>query len=258
MQPFEALDALLRNLLTHLRITPTVFKKMASMATSMRATVARPAAVQLSSRKATCAPLVSRAAAPGMARLATLVIAAKNGGSVEKALAAVRDVKVNDASKAVLAATVSNVLLAAPAEAGVLFDFNLTLPIIAGQFLALMFILDKLIYTPVGDVIDKRDAELRTKINAVKDNSGDLSALAAEAEGYLSAARTEATDAINAAKKKTETECAEKVGAAKSKMDAELASAVNQLVAQKEDSLKNLDSAVETLSNQIVEKVLPA
>jgi F-type H+-transporting ATPase subunit b len=88
------------------------------------------------------------------------------------------DVKVNDSAKAVLAATVSNVLLAAPANAGVLFDFNLTLPIIAGQFLVLMFILDKLIYTPVGDIIDKRDSELRAKITAVKDNSGELAALA--------------------------------------------------------------------------------
>merc|ERR1719183_2375776 len=99
----------------------------------MNVTVARPMAAQLSYRNATCAPLVARTAAPGMARLATLVIAAKNGGSVEKAMAAVRDVKVNDSAKA---------LLAAPANAGVLFDFNLTLPIIAGQFLLLMFIPD--------------------------------------------------------------------------------------------------------------------
>jgi len=224
----------------------------------MNVTVARPMAAQLSSRNATCAPLVARTAAPGMARLATLVIAAKNGGSVEKAMAAVRDVKVNDSAKAVLAATVSNVLLAAPANAGVLFDFNLTLPIIAGQFLLLMFILDKLIYTPVGEVIDKRDNELREKITAVKDNSGELNALAAEAEGYLSAARSEATEAINAAKKKTEAECADKVASAKNKMDGELATAVNQLMAQKEDSLKNLDDAVEKLSDQIVSKVLPA
>jgi F-type H+-transporting ATPase subunit b len=226
--------------------------------TMMNVTVARPMAAQLSSRNATCAPLVARTAAPGMARLATLVIAAKNGGSVEKAMAAVRDVKVNDSAKAVLAATVSNVLLAAPANAGVLFDFNLTLPIIAGQFLLLMFILDKLIYTPVGEVIDKRDNELREKITAVKDNSGELAALAAEAEGYLSAARSEATEAINAAKKKTEAECADKVASAKNKMDGELATAVNQLMAQKEDSLKNLDDAVEKLSDQIVSKVLPA
>ena len=55
---------------------------------------------------------------------------------------------------------VSNVLMASPAHAGVLFDFNLTLPIIAGQFLALMFILDKVVFSPIGEILDKRDGEL--------------------------------------------------------------------------------------------------
>jgi len=228
------------------------------MATSMRATVARPAAVQLSSRKATCAPLVSRVAAPGMARLATLVIAAKNGGSVEKALAAVRDVKVNDASKAVLAATVSNVLLAAPANAGVLFDFNLTLPIIAGQFLALMFILDKVVFSPIGEILDKRDGELREKLMAVKDNAGDLDALAAEAAAIISAARQDATAAIKKAKEETDVVCNEKVATAKAKLDGELKVALESLESQKADAMSSLEATAETLASEIEEKILPA
>ena len=87
--------------------------------------------------------------------------------------------------RGVLAATVSNVLLAAPANAGQLFDFNLTLPIICGQFLALMFVLDKLIYSPVGEVLDSRDGELRSKLMAVKDNSGELQALAVCAPSHI-------------------------------------------------------------------------
>jgi F-type H+-transporting ATPase subunit b len=76
---------------------------------------------------------------------------------------------------------VSNVMMAAPAHAGVLFDFNLTLPIIVGQFLVLMVVLDKVMFTPVGDVLDKRDGELRAKLMAVKDNGGDLDSLAVRA-----------------------------------------------------------------------------
>merc|ERR1711998_309472 len=120
--------------------------------------------------------------------------------------------------------------MATPANAGVLFDFNLTLPIIAGQFLALMFIMDKLVYTPVGEVLDKRDSELRSKLTAVKDNSGELGDLAKEADSILAAARNEATEAITEAK---------------GKMDKELASATAALMAQKEESLKNLDETVE-------------
>ena len=75
-----------------------------------------------------------------------------------------------------VAAAVANAMLAAPAfaEPGKIFDFNLTLPVMAGQFLVLMVVLDKLVYAPVSKVLDERDSSLRTKLEAVKDNSGDL------------------------------------------------------------------------------------
>lgn len=75
-----------------------------------------------------------------------------------------------------MAAAAANALLAAPAfaEAGKIFDFNLTLPIMAGQFLALMVVMDALVYKPVGKVLDERDADLRKKVEAVKDNSTDV------------------------------------------------------------------------------------
>jgi len=45
---------------------------------------------------------------------------------------------------------VANLIAASPAMAGEVFDFNLTLPIMAGQFLALMVFLDK-VRTEVRD-----------------------------------------------------------------------------------------------------------
>jgi hypothetical protein len=80
------------------------------------------------------------------------------------------------AVRAAFAAAAGNALLAAPAfaEPGKIFDFNLTLPLMAGQFLVLMVVLDKLVYSPVGKVLDDRDAQLRSKLEAVKDNSSDL------------------------------------------------------------------------------------
>ena len=73
----------------------------------------------------------------------------------------------------------SNVLLSLPAhaEAGKIFDFNLTLPIMAGQFLLLMVFLDKAWFGPVGKLLDERDAELRGKLSLVKDNSSQIAAL---------------------------------------------------------------------------------
>ena len=93
-------------------------------------------------------------------------------------------------------------MMAAPAMAaeGKLFDFNLTLPFMAAEFLLLMVFLDKTWFTPVGELLDKRDAELRGMVGEVKDNSSQLAALQAEAEEILRAARAESQAQVKAVK----------------------------------------------------------
>jgi len=99
-------------------------------------------------------------------------------------------------------AAVSNVIMALPAsaDAGKLFDFNLTLPVMAGQFLLLMVFLDKTWFTPVGELLDRRDSELRGMIGEVKDNSSQLAALKAEAEEILRSARADSQSQLKALK----------------------------------------------------------
>jgi len=48
-------------------------------------------------------------------------------------------------------------------KSGGLFDFDGTLPLIAIQFLVLMFILDKLLYTPILDKIFERKTALKNQ-----------------------------------------------------------------------------------------------
>merc|ERR1712216_285689 len=108
---------------------------------------------------------------------------------------------------------------------------------IAGQFLALMFILDKVVFSPIGEILDKRDGELREKLMAVKDNAGDLDALAAEAA------------AIKKAKEETDVVCNEKVATAKAKLDGELKVALESLESQKADAMSSLEATAETLAS---------
>lgn len=157
-----------------------------------------------------------------------------------------------------LGLVLSNAVLAAPAfaEAGKIFDFNATLPLMAGQFLLLMIILDKLVYSPVGKVLDERDTDLRTKLEAVKDNAGDLMKFTTEADGIIRAARDEAAAEIAKAKDEAEKESSQKIGAAKAKLDAELKSAVSALEQQRAASMASIDTEVNKLSDSIVNKVL--
>lgn len=74
----------------------------------------------------------------------------------------------------------SNALIALPSfagEPGKIFDFNLTLPIIASEFLLLMVILDKTVFGPVGKALDDRDALIRSQLEAVGDNSTEVANL---------------------------------------------------------------------------------
>jgi hypothetical protein len=72
-----------------------------------------------------------------------------------------------------------NAVAASPAhaEAGKLFDFDLTLPIIATEFLLLMTILDKTVFGPVGKALDDRDELIRSQLAAVGDNSSEVESL---------------------------------------------------------------------------------
>mmetsp|Transcript_3214 Transcript_3214/g.11217 ORF Transcript_3214/g.11217 Transcript_3214/m.11217 type:complete len:213 (+) Transcript_3214:67-705(+) len=157
-------------------------------------------------------------------------------------------------------AFMANAMLVAPAaakEAGKIFDFDLTLPLIAGQFLLLMIALDKLVYGPVGDVLDSRDSDLKEKLASVKDNSGELDAMMEEAGTVVSAARSEVADMVATAKKSATADAMAKYEDAKSKMDSELARAMDTLASTRAAAVADLEKEADALSDVIAKKALP-
>ena len=153
----------------------------------------------------------------------------------------------------------SNAMMAlgASADTGKIFDFNLTLPIMAGQFLLLMVFLDKTWFSPVGTLLEDRDSQLREKLATVKGNSGEVSNLQEQAEKILSDARAAAQKKVADAKSAVSTEAANELAAAKAKVDAELARALAGLESEKDAALKGLDAQVAKLSDDILVRVLP-
>lgn len=153
----------------------------------------------------------------------------------------------------------SNAIMAlgASAETGKIFDFNLTLPIMAGQFLLLMVFLDKTWFSPVGTLLDDRDKQLREKLATVKGNSGEVSNLQEQAEKIIADARSAAQKKVADAKSAVSTEAANELAAAKAKVDAELSRALAGLESEKDAALKGLDAQVAKLSDDILARVLP-
>jgi len=112
-------------------------------------------------------------------------------------------------------------------------------------------------FTPVGKVLDDRDAKLRGMLQGAKDNTAELTALANEAEAELKAARAEAQARIAETKAATQKECDAKLAAAKSKVDGEVNTAIAQLEAEKASVMSNMDSQVTAMSDEILKRILP-
>ncbi|KAL3655834.1 ATP synthase subunit b 2 [Castilleja foliolosa] len=144
--------------------------------------------------------------------------------------------------------------LAEEIEKASLFDFNLTLPIIALEFLFLMVALDKVYYTPLGKFMDERDAAIREKLNSVKDTSSEVKELEDQATAVMRAARAEISAALNKMKKEAQVEVEAKLAEGRKKVEAELQEALGSLEKQKEETIKALDSQIATLSQDIVNK----
>ena len=125
------------------------------------------------------------------------------------------------------------------------------------EFLLLMFALDKIYFTPLGDFMDQRDSAIKEKLADVKDTSSEVKQLEEQANAIMRAARAEISAALNKMKKETQLEVEAKLAEGRKKVESELQEALGSLEKQKEDTIKSLDSQIAALSDEIVKKVLP-
>eukprot|EP00892_Ulva_mutabilis_P002527 jgi/Ulvmu1/12275/UM087_0009.1 len=153
---------------------------------------------------------------------------------------------------------IANLIMASPALAeGKLFDFNLTLPVMAGQFLLLMVFLDKTWFTPVGKVLDERDELIRSKLASVSGNTEKISEMQAEAEKVLKEARDAASAAVNEARTTTMAEQEAKLDSLRAQLDRDLEKAMRELETEREKAAASINDQVDALSEEIMSTVLP-
>lgn len=141
-------------------------------------------------------------------------------------------------------------------EAGGLFDIDATLPLMAIQFLILMAILNAIFYKPLGEAIDERDTYVRsTKANA-QERLAKAEKLAAEYEQSLADTRREARGVIETAQAEAQKIAAENQAAAQSEAAAQREAVQQELDQQKSAALGQLEKQVDSLSDQILGKLL--
>lgn len=152
-----------------------------------------------------------------------------------------------------------NALLAgdASAKSGNIFDFGLTMPVQMIQFLLLMVFLEKVVFTPVGKIIDERADYIRKRNLMGADNTKEIASLNAQAEALLDAARRDAAKELEKAKKEANAKGAERLTKAKSELDASLKKSLAEVEKSKAELWAKLESEVlPVLADDIVNKLL--
>ena len=143
------------------------------------------------------------------------------------------------------------------AEGG-LFDINATLPLMALQFLILMAVLNTLLYKPLGKAIDERTDYVRSSLKDARELKEKTESLATQYENELREVRRESQSTIAAAKAEADKISNAKIQEAQQEVAAEKQKAADEIEAQKAEAMQSLEQQVDTLSNQILEKLLGA
>lgn len=139
---------------------------------------------------------------------------------------------------------------------GGLFDFNATLPLMALQFLILMFLLNIIFYKPVTKILDSRDEYIRNSLTTASAVLNKADQLVLQYEQELAEARREAQELIRKSQREAQQIVLVEVKEAQSTAEKLIHEASEQLIIQKEQAIKTLESQVEILSDQIKSKLL--
>lgn len=141
---------------------------------------------------------------------------------------------------------------------GGLFDIDATLPLMALQFLILMAVLNLLFYKPLGKAIDQRSDYVRNSLKESRELKEKSEMLATQYENELRDVRRQAQDIIAKAKAEAEKVSASKIQEAQQEVAAKKQQAADEIEAQKAEAMQSLEQQVDSLSNQILEKLLGA
>ena len=134
---------------------------------------------------------------------------------------------------------------------GGLFDFNLTLPLIAVQFLLLIVILNIILYSPLLTVIEERKEYILTNLSKASQLLSEANKLTAQYEQELTNVRKEAQLEITNSQKIHKEILEIELKISQKYIDNLLDTIQKDLLAKKNIALNSLDEIVQSLCADI-------
>jgi F-type H+-transporting ATPase subunit b len=134
---------------------------------------------------------------------------------------------------------------------GGLFDLNATLPLVAIQFVLLMFILNVTLYNPLLTIIEERKDYILTNLSEASDILRKANELTTKYEQELEDVRKQAQLEITKSQKIHKEILEVEVNISQKYIDNLLDTITKDLFAKKEIALNNLDEIVQSLATDI-------
>lgn len=139
-----------------------------------------------------------------------------------------------------------------------LFDFNATLPLMAVQFLILAAILNQIFYKPLGNAIDSRADYVRKNKLDAKERLSKAESLAKQYELELSETRKQSQKLITDAQAEAQKIAASEMAAAQQEAQQIREAAAQEIEQKRLEAQQALEQQVDSISRQILNKLLGA
>jgi F-type H+-transporting ATPase subunit b len=137
-----------------------------------------------------------------------------------------------------------------------MFDFDATMPLMALQFLLFTALLNAVFYKPLTKVLDERDEYIRNNSSDARERLAKAESIVAEYERQIAAARRESQALIQQAQTDAREINAQKIAEAQKEVQSQKEAAAREIQEQKAAAMSNLEQQVDSLSRQILEKIL--
>lgn len=148
------------------------------------------------------------------------------------------------------------ILLAEETEKGVLFDIGATLPLVAIQFLMLMFILNILLYNPLLTLVNERNEYVLDNLNKASEMTLAAKELNIKYESELIITKKEAKLEITELQKIQQEKFNNELKTSQKNIENLIQTVLESFNNKKFITLNNLENEIKILSNQMLNKLL--
>ena len=146
-------------------------------------------------------------------------------------------------------------LILSSEERGGLFDFGITLPLVAIEFLALMFVVNIILYNPLIQAINDRNEYILDNLAKASDMLIEANNLTTEYEAELAKTRKEASLDVTQSQKIHNEILELELNVSQKYIDDLLDRIINEFSTKKDKILTVLEGEIDALSSQILNKL---